>query len=247
MKTIDLINNLIVTIYEAGLRTDAYSTINTIASIIAAVFGLLHGMKLKQGIIAVAVSVAIERALSGPLMTAILFVENGFKPTSRADGVVVYAFIPLLAFLVSKLVRRSWKEIWDVMMPVPLVMFVGARIACTVAGCCRGFPSSWGVYNVKTDSILFPIQLLQAFVTVLILVAVIWREKKNNFVPDGRNVPIILISYGILRFFLEFLQDNNKIFLGCSSTSFHCLFMILIGVITLLIIRHSEKNVKKAI
>ena len=238
----ELINDLIVSIYEAGSRTEAYSIINTIANYTAILLGFIHGMKLRVGVIAVAVSIAVERYLSGPLATAIVYVENGFKDTGQQNAVVAFVFVPLIGFLLSKLLRKSYKELWDVMMVVPLMMFAGARIACTVSGCCRGYPCGWGLYNVKTGEICFPIQLLECLVAVSILIFVFFKEKKNNYVPDGKNVPIILISYGIARFFLEFLHDNTKIVAGLASTQFHCLFMIAVGVFALWIIKRSERK-----
>lgn len=236
------LNEVIAVINDTGLRTDVYSTINSISMIIALLFGVCNGKKMRVGIIAVVVAAATYYVLNGPLATFILFVENGFTSTGKQNGVVIFPYIPLIGFLLSKILRKSWKEIWDVMMVLPLTMFAGARIACTVAGCCRGYPFAWGIYNVKTKECVFPIQLVESLVSILILVYVFHREKKNGFVPDGRNVPIILISYGIARFFLEFLHDNQKIVLGLASTQFHCILMIIIGVITLEIIRRSEKK-----
>lgn len=235
--------HFLIAVEYAGL----YSTINTVSFVLASFLGILHGKKIRVKLFVVTFAVVIERIISGPLATAIIFVENGFVSTGKQNGVVVFAFVPLLGFLLSKILRKSYKELWDVMMPVPLMMFVGARIACTIAGCCRGYACDWGIYNVKTGGYVFPIQLLEALVTVLILVYVFLREKKNKFVPDGRNVPIILITYGIARFFLEFLHDNEKIVLGVDSMQFHCIFMILVGIVTLLILRRGEKNASKIV
>ena len=129
-------------------------------------------------------------------------------------------------------------------MIIPIIRFAGARIACTITGCCRGYPFELGVYNPIVGERLFPIQLLEAFVSILIVGYVFWREKKNNFVSDGKNVPIILISYGITRFFLEFLHDNGQVFLGMDYMHFHCILMILVGVVCWFIL-NKEKPKKK--
>ncbi len=235
-----LLNDLIIAIDEAGLRLNAYSTINTIAMYISLLVGLVHGLKLKIGIWATVVTVAAEYLLSGPIVTAIIYIEDGFRMSGRANGVYIFAFIPLISYLVAKVFRKSYKQIWDVMMVIPLTMFAGARIACTVTGCCRGYPCAWGVYNPDGGQILFPIQLLESLVSILILIYVFWREKKNHFVSDGMNVPIILISYGIARFFMEFFHDTAKIF-GFTWMQVHCVLMIIVGFITLKIIKRSEK------
>ena len=236
------INDLIVAVDEAGLRQDAYSIINTVGLIVALLIGLANGLRLKVGIIATIVTLLAYYFLPGPIITAIMYIEDGFRITGRQNGVYIFAYIPLIGYLVSIIVRRSYKQIWDVLMVIPIARFVVARIACTITGCCSGYPSEWGVYNPVVVETLFPIQLLEAFVSLLILVYVFWREKKNKFIPDGKNVPIVLISYGIARFFLEFLHNNEKMFLNVNLMQFHCVLMIIVGVITLRIIRKSEKK-----
>lgn len=221
-----------------------YSTINTVAFYLAILLGILHGIKLKVGIIAVILSVLIERYLAGPLASAIIFVENGFVDTGIQNGVVTFVFVPLLGFVLAKIFKKSYKQLWDVMMVPPIIMFAGARIACTIAGCCRGYDFSWGIYNVKTGGNVFPIQLLESVVAISIIIFIVVRERKNKFIPDGRNVPIILILYGVSRFFLEFLHNNKKVIIGLASTQFHCLLMIIVGVLTLIIIRKSENKLK---
>ncbi len=236
------INNIIVAVDEAGLRNDAYSTINSIAYYCSIFFGIIHGIKLKVKPIHVMIAVIVERMLAGYIANAVLFVEDGFVFTGRANAVVAFPFIPVVGFIMAKILKAPYQKIWDVVMVSPIVMLAGARIACTVAGCCHGYPCSWGVYNGITDEILFPIQLLEFFVSVFILTYVFYREKKNNFVPDGMNVPIILISYGVLRFFLEFLHDNEKIVFGIASTQFHCLIMIVVGMIALFVLKKDGKT-----
>jgi len=241
----DWIKDLIININEAGLRTEIYSTINSVAFYLSIILGILHGIKLKVKAFPLILSVLLERFLAGYLANAVIYIENGFVDTGKKNAVVAFVFVPLIGYIVAKLLKKSYKEIWDVVMVSPLVMFVGARIACTIAGCCRGYSCSWGIYNVKVDGNVFPIQLLESLVTILILVFVFCREKKNNFVPDGKNVPIILISYGVLRFFLEFLHDNEKIVLGLASMQFHCILMIIVGVITWKILAQDEKKSKE--
>lgn len=234
--------DILVAIADARMHGTMYVTINSISSYLALFLGILHGRKLGLRWHHAIIPVVVERNTTGYLMSLVLWIENGFQPGTVASAPVAYPYIPILAFLVAKLLRTSWKEVWDAVMPVPLMMFVGARVACTVAGCCYGYPCSWGIYNVNLGIYVFPIQLVEALATVLILAAVYRREKKNNFVPDGRNVPIILISYGIVRFFLEFFHDNKKIIFGLATTSFHCLIMIAAGLIALWLIRRSEQT-----
>lgn len=237
----EFINSLIIAIDEAGMRQNAYSTINSIFWYIALLVGFLNGMKLKAGIIPSIVTLAVHQCLSGPIVSAIIFIEDGFRMSGRANGVYIFAFIPLLGYLIAKVLKKSYKQIWDLYMVIPLTMFAGARIACTVTGCCHGYPCSWGVYNPEVGKILFPVQLLESLISVLILAYVFWREKKRKYIPDGRNVPIILISYGVARFFTEFLNYDSYL-LGFTWMQVHCIAMLIVGIICLRIIRKSEKQ-----
>ncbi len=238
----DLISNLIATVDEAGLRSNAYSTINSVVYYFSIIFGIVHGIKLRIKPLHVIIAVTAERLLAGYIASAILFVEDGFVSTGRANAVVAFPFIPVIGFIAAKILKAPYQKIWDAVMVSPIVMFIGARIACTITGCCRGYQCDWGIYNAITNETHFPIQLLEAFVSVLILAYVFYREKKNSFIPDGMNVPIILIMYGVSRFLLEFLHDNEKIVLGIASTQFHCLIMIAAGLIALAMLRKSVRK-----
>lgn len=236
------INNIIIAVHEAEKCQDMYSTINTISLYIALLLGFLNGMKMKAGLLTALATVVAEAYLPGPIVSAIIYIEDGFRVSGRQNGVYAFAFIPLIGFLVAKVLRKSYKQIWDIIMIIPLAMFAGARVACTITGCCRGYPFLWGVYNPEIGEILFPVQLLESLISILILIYVFWREKKNNFVPDGKNVPIILISYGIARFFTEFLHIESEVF-GYTWMQAHCILMVIVGIITLRIIQKSEKRV----
>lgn len=237
----EFINSLIIAIDEAGMRQNAYSTINSIFWYVALLVGFLNGIKLKTGIIPTLITLAVHQYLSGPIVSAIIFIEDGFRMSGRANGVYIFVFIPLLGYLIAKVLKKSYKQIWDLYMVIPLTMFAGARIACTVTGCCRGYPCSWGVYNPEIGEILFPVQLLESLISIFILAYIFWREKKRNFVADGRNVPLILIIYGIARFFTEFLNYDSY-FLGFTWMQVHCILMLIVGMICLRIIRKSEKQ-----
>lgn len=238
----DFVNEIIVAIDEAGIRQEAYSTINTISLCIALLIGIVNGYKLKVDTLTTIITVLVYYLLSGPIVTAIIFIEDGFWISGRQNGVYIFSYIPLLGYIVSKIIRKSYKEVWDIMMVIPLVMFMGARIACTITGCCRGYPFSWGVYNPVAREILFPIQLLESLASLLILIYVFVREKKRKYVADGKNVPIILIVYGIVRFVLEYLHYEPRAF-GFTLMQFHCVFMVFVGLITLRILKRSENKV----
>jgi prolipoprotein diacylglyceryltransferase len=58
-------------------------------------------------------------------------------------------------------------------------------------------------------------------------------------------MPMMLICFGIGRFLIEFARDSEKIWLGCSSISFHALFMVIVGVDMFTSIREKEREKAK--
>ena len=61
------------------------------------------------------------------------------------------------------------------------------------------------------------------------------RAKRKKYVADGTQFPWMLILFGTTRFALEFLRDNQKLFLGISVLAIHCVVMVLVGIIWLII------------
>lgn len=105
-------------------------------------------------------------------------------------------FAPACALLVSGL---------------PLFHFFG-RLGCFAAGCCWGIPVSWGIpftqSPVAPNGIpLLPIQLFEAFGNLLlfILLAILLpRMKQLSYM-----LPVYLLSYGTMRFVLEFWRGDS--------------------------------------
>ena len=111
-------------------------------------------------------------------------------------------------------------------------------------GCCGGYPSSWGLYNVATYDIRFPIQPIEALIAIALIVFLLIRAKKLNYVADGREYPLMLVIFGSTRFGCEFLRDNDKIFCGISNLALHALFMFVVGVVALVIINKKQNKVQ---
>ena len=115
---------------------------------------------------------------------------------------------------------------------LPLSHGIG-HIACLFKGCCSGYAVAWGVFNPTSGTYTFPVQLVEAIVYLAITAILIVRSHKNDYVADDKQFPLMLVMCGGARFILEFLRDNDKIFLGCSDLSFHALCMVVVGVIWL--------------
>ena len=140
----------------------------------------------------------------------------------------------------AKLLKEEWKTLCDLLAFGPIAVHGISHFGCIFAGCCQGYPVVWGVYNPLLNDYLFPIQPIEALAAVAIIIILLIRAKKNNYVPTEETYPLMLIMFGYSRFLFEFLRNNNKIFLGCSALSFHALFMAVVGTIALIIIKRKK-------
>jgi len=137
---------------------------------------------------------------------------------------------------------------------VPLFHFFG-RIGCFLSGCCYGveyhgifavvFPE--GNYgNAPPGVELFPVQLLEAALNLLLwaVLSVVYRKTSRGWLTSG----LYLLSYGIIRFLLEFLRgDDIRGYIGGLSVSqFISIFIVAVGTLLIIspspLVRFGEKN-----
>ena len=157
-----------------------------------------------------------------------------------------FVYMPLFAIPAAKLLKMKWKQACDLLAPATCVVHGVSHWGCIFAGCCHGIPWEGGMYCIETGQYCFPSQPLEALTAILIVVFLLWREKKNNYQIDGLSMPIMLMLFGSTRFVWEFFRDNEKLWMGCSSLAFHALFMSIVGLIMYIMIKkHNEKQKTK--
>ena len=158
-----------------------------------------------------------------------------------------FVFVPLIAWLVAKILKTQWEKISAVYaVGEPLVWAFGS-LGCLFPGCCRGYACDWGIYNVLTHGYVFPTQLVNAAALWSIAMFLHVGMKKRDYQLDGTEYPIMLMLVGLTRFLTEFLMDNHKIVLGLSSLSFDALIMRIVGASMLFIFRFKGKNKKEIV
>ncbi len=111
----------------------------------------------------------------------------------------------------------------DYIYMIPLIHGFG-RIGCFMAGCCYGIAYSGfghvifpeGSYAPSGIS-LFPVQLLEAVLLFIIFILLLYIRRTVRF---QYMVEAYLLLYGVVRFFLEFLRnDEIRGYLWLLSTS----------------------------
>ena len=237
-------NELIRTVHEMGLSQTIYDIFFALGFV--SVFLFVVGLGRKMGVklwkcIAV---VLIVYPLMVLWMFTLYWIEMG---TFGGNNIVrVFVYGPVFAYLAAKALKLSWKEVCAMISVGPAAVHAVSHFGCIFPGCCQGYPSTWGLYNVDVETICFPTQPIEALIAWAIILYLLIRAKKKNYVPDGKEYPIMLAIFGSSRFICEFFRDNEKLWLGCSNLAFHALFMCIVGIAALIVMDRRKKHSAEA-
>ena len=147
---------------------------------------------------------------------AALFVAQGFW-RRRARGLEQHAVLPslLLLFgawtLLLRAARLPLLPTLDLLSLGIAVQLGMGRLGCTLAGCCYGLPSSWGLLLPAGCGLApagvrrLPVALLEAGGWLLIVVA---TAVALAAAPPGTALALLLLLYGLLRSALEPLRGD---------------------------------------
>lgn len=242
----DFINQLIQSAEEANRSGMLYSLFNVLGDLVAIPFPLLYCRRFYVGkgrTFFIAIVFYFFVCNSARL---VLFLESFI--TGFQGGNVVAGF-PLLMFgtlLMAVIFRVHWRNASDLLAPMPFVMHGFYRVACTFFGCCHGYLCDWGIYNPIIKQTTIPVQLFECMVSFGIVIFLLLRSAKRNFLADGKSLPIGMIIYGVTRFITEFLHDNEKGFLGFAATNIYALLMVIVGIVAICIIDRANKKKQAA-
>ena len=87
-----------------------------------------------------------------------------------------------------------------------------------------------------------PIQPLESAAALAIVIWIVLRSRRLNYKTECTSFPLMLLAFGLTRFFQEFARDNEKVFLGCSVLSFHALLAAVVGAVWLIVLRRRKKE-----
>ena len=237
-------NQIIQAVHEMGMSQKIYDIFFALGFVSVFLFVVLFGRKMGVKTWKGIVVVLIVYPVLVLWMFTMFWIESGFRNFGGNNIVRVFVYVPVVAYPVAKLLKIPMKEICSMLAFGPVSVHAVSHFGCIFAGCCRGYPSSWGLYNITTEQIMFPIQPIEAIIAWLIIFYLLGRAKKRNYVPDGLEYPVMLAVFGFSRFLCEFLRDNDKILLGCSSLAFHALFMFVVGFIWIVVAKKKNANLR---
>lgn len=148
-------------------------------------------------------------------------------------------FGPIVLYLFFYVIAINPLKQMDRITPAYPLALVFVKLACFFHGCCSGIECSWGLYFPSKDAIMFPTQLLEAGVALLLYIFLILYKKKAK---EGTLFPIYLTVYSAIRFFTEFSRVEENVLWILKKYHIICIFGVIVGIAELLIVlKYSEK------
>ena len=200
------------------------------------------------------IDLAIIAAVGGFLGAKILYIIVSFKEFLQnpltvigSEGFVVYGGIisgVLCCMLYCKVKKLKFLDYFDIVMPEVALAQAFGRIGCFLAGCCYGreTTSRFGVVfpegglapaGVK----LIPTQLISSAGDFLIMIVLLlyYRKHKKDGTPGNVGF-LYMLLYGVGRFLVEFLRNDNRGGAWMFSTSQWISMVIVAGGIVLYLV-----------
>lgn len=212
-----------------------YPSMIVLSLIVNVIIVLIISRKFKYNVDELVSMLVIDNIgiIGGGILYTYIF-SKGFGFSSL--GGVIGGLIML--YLYSLLVKKDYKYMLILFMPsIPLMYAIG-KIGCFVAGCCYGIPYD-GIGHIVYHSSevallntnLFPIQIVETIIFLIIFIYVISRYYKNKF--SIKLIMIEIIICGISKFVLDFLRYEHTIKL-ITSNQIMCLLLVIFSSIYLI-------------
>ena len=169
------------------------------------------------------------------------FWEGGFVYYGGFISALICCFI-----FIYRTEPKDWKKYFDLAAPILSLTYIIGRSACFLAGCCYGQACDlpWAVKG------LHPTQLYAVFSELLVLILILWIERKSLKHKNKLNTPNLLsgdlflfwtIGHATGRILMETFRDDFRGLIYYLSISTWISLLILLTALALLIKRHFRK------
>lgn len=184
----------------------------------------LNNFVLAEGVVAVILgygSAVLFQAVYNAIESGIFTLDSSTGATfyggfigGAAVFLIIYFGVGYFVFRDGENVRRV-EEVTSICAAAVCAAHSLGRIGCLFAGCCYGrvTDSVFSVYNAYLDARVVPVQLYESLFLAALFGFLCFRLVKKK----DKCLPIYLISYGIWRFFVEYLRTDDR---GGSPVSF---------------------------
>lgn len=153
-------------------------------------------------------------------------VESGLTLGGMSFFGAVFLIPPLMTVL-GRLFGLKPGQSLDACAPCVAVMIACMRFGCFLNGCCGGWEMA-----LKSVRFHWPTQAMESIGDFCILGLLLQMEE--TAAHPGRRYAVFLVGYGILRFFVEFLRDTPKEWLGLGHGQWFAIAGCLMGGAALL-------------
>ena len=184
------------------------------------------------------VSFVVSRFWSGNMVPVLSSLTKGIIPGANmgvAFGMFVL-FMASIAYFAHTPILFSL----DATIPAFVLGRGLAIIGCIFAGCCYGFPVSWGIYSNVTKTLTFPTVFLDSAVSCGIVIYLICLSAQKKYSGDGTVAAMGMLFFGLLRVLIDILRDNEKLFFMLTSEGMFGLAYVICGYLLLRYIYHKR-------
>ena len=181
-------------------------------------------------------------------ISAILITRNLDSNPGIFNWVRVVVFIPVVIYLLCLALDMPFNTTLDFIAPCAALHHGIAHIFCIFAGCCCGYPSSFGIWNERYHDYLFPVQLFESATSLLVFWYIIRYAKKKIYKLHGISYAQYLFLFGVTRTFWEFFRDNTEVRWQISVFQYYSFAAFLLGTIwigTIFYLRKHPEFVKR--
>lgn len=245
MEVFVLLNDLIRQVAEAGLSGAVYDGFMLVNIIALAVFALQYRKKYSLTAKQTILILVIAYPLCFLWILLFAWAESGFRLFGDKNMVRGFVYFPIITMLPARILKIRKEVIWDFLVPCFALVNGVQHLGCIFAGCCHGYPSSWGLWNPILKQILFPIQLIESLASLSICVICVLAAKKEHYAGSGKIYPLFLVIFGSTRFVFELLRDYNNVWGSLTNLSFHAALMTFVGIVWLCYIWDKEARTAK--
>ena len=176
--------------------------------------------------------------------------EAGF----RFDGSITFIgglLGGIASFVIGYFIfRRFYKvrlyKVVSIYPPCIIIAHAFGRVGCFFAGCCYGKPtdSFLGVKFPRLHTPVHPTQLYEAAFLFILFALCSYLLLAKKF---KHNLSLYLISYGVFRFFIEFLRNDNRGQLvgKISPSQFWSILLVAAGIGMIFVLNYFYKKEEK--
>lgn len=157
----------------------------------------------------------------------------------------VVCFLSIYFIFREKYVTRLYSVI-SILPCSILIAHAFGRIGCFFAGCCYGKETNFfiGVVFPGLTHPVHPTQLYEAAFLFLLFAVCIYFVTKKDF---KYNLSLYLVAYGVFRFLIEFIRDDDRgSFIGTLTPSqFWSVIMVFSGICVFFVAKKINRRMEQ--